>query len=849
MKYFKYASVITVGALLIFILFVQRNEGDIDTVASISESPDGRDEWRAMMRDGGVSQKQYDKALKDVEMDVLKAKKSHLKDGGLSKWEDLGPGNYAGRTRAIAVDPRNTNTLWVGGVSGGLWKSTNTGNSWTPKGLSIANFSITSILIDPDYPDTMFVSTGEGITAFGANAVSEDIPYQSTPGGGVFRSFDGGNSWERVPGISDFQLSSFFLWVNKIVFEPGDPSIFYAVTSDKNIDGVGSRGSIYKFENYGASYTYLQDFSLGGALDIEIDPINTTRIYVGYEEGLVKSNLLGNDLDFTNQNGVSGFPSDPGRVEIAIDPSTNTTVYALCEGDTINYGKLYKSTNGGLNWTDMNLSVEVFKSGSGGNQGWYDNTIWVDPVDPDVVIIGGISIFRSTDGGSSFTQISSPNDYYNGTSAHADCHIAVAASNYSSTARVLYFGTDGGICRATNISNTSLTSGWQIKNGNSLNTTQFYAFDVAGTSTDIEIIGGAQDNGTLLSIDDGLNWSHELGGDGGYCAISRQDPDIKWASKQNGRIYATFSGSFFFFDSLVASPNFIAPIAIFPNDGTKLLAGDQKLTQYDYDLGSNVRKDVSPTGSRTFVKISAIDIAPDGSKVVVGYTNGEVWIGTPGVTWDWGTGFAANFFRPISSISINPNNYNKIAVSTGGYFDNNVHISNDNGVSWTERSSGIPSLHINKLLWHYSEPGWIYAGTDLGVYASEDNGENWNVSPHFDLNDGPVFTEVTDMKWGPDLQSLDGPNLYIATYGRGIWKTKTGARPNIYFDYLNPSTQNVGTVADPYRTIEDGAETQANGQTWHIGANDYKTTETIILDKRLGVLQKSGTGSIIIGDN
>ena len=831
------------------VLAVIRHTSDMVILEDLSESPNGRDAYRSMMRAHSADHSKIEAAKQAIRSSL--DKKKNYKDAGLSTWEELGPGQYAGRTRAIAVDPRNTHTLWVGGVSGGLWKSTNAGDSWTPKGLDIANFSITSIIIDPDQPDTMYVSTGEGITTFGARAVTEHNPFQSTPGGGIFRSFDGGDTWERVPGMTDVQQESFFLWVNKIVFEPGDPSIFYAVTSSKNTSGLGSRGTIYKFENYGSSYSFLADFALGGALDIEVDPSNPARIWVGYEEGLVKSSVVGSDLVFEDQAGLNGFPVVTGRVEVAIDPTANTTVYALCQGDTTNYGMLYKSTNGGLSWTDMNLTAEPMGA-NGNNQGWYNNTIWVDPIDPDLVIIGGVRIYRSTDGGSSFTQISSPLDYYEGNSAHADCHIAVPASNYSTSARTVYFGTDGGICRAPNITNTSLTSGWQIKNGTTLNTTQFYAFDVAGSFTNPIIIGGTQDNGTLMSSQDGTAWTHELNGDGGFCAISRQDTSYRYATQQNGRIFLQDAlGIWQGFDTLRQSPTFISPIAIFPDDGTKFLAGDQGLTLYQantFIIGPVATKVVDPTVKRTSVNISAIDIAPDGSKVVVGYTNGEVWIGTPGTTWDWGSGFVLNLFRPITSVSISPHNFNKIAVSSGGYFDNNIHFTTNNGATWAERSSGIPALHVNKLLWHYNESNWIYAGTDLGVYASEDNGANWNVSPHFDLNDGPVFTEVTDLKWGPNIQTLYAPNLYAATYGRGIWKTQTGARSDIYFEFPHPG-QNLGTMRDPFRTIEDGESIQASGQTWHIAPGSYETTETIILDRRLGELDKTGTGSVIIGDN
>ena len=259
-------------------------------------------------------------------------------------------------------------------------------------------------------------------------------------------------------------------------------------------------------------------------------------------------------------------------------------------------------------------------------------------------------------------------------------------------------------------------------------------------------------------------------------------------------------------------------------------------------------RDVSPTVAVIGKNISAIDISPDGNKVVVGYTNGEVWIGTPGATWDWGTGPALNLFRPITSVAISPNDFDKIAISSGGYFDNNIWITADNGVTWIDRSDGIPALHVNKLLWHYQKSSWLYAGTDLGIFSTENNGQNWNVTPHFSINDGPVFSEITDMEWGPLAQALDAPNLYVATYGRGIWKSANGARSDIYFESLFPG-QNLGTIRDPYRTIEDGEETQAHGQTWHVAGGVYGNSKPVVLDKRIGVINKTGSGNVIIGEN
>ena len=158
-------------------------ESGNNLINTIEETPFGRDQYRAEMRAHSQTPEKIHHATKAIKTKFSKRK--NQKDAGLSTWEELGPGNYAGRTRAIALHPTLSNEIWVGGVSGGLWKSTDSGNSWTSKGQDVPNFSITSIIIHPTQPDTMYVSTGEGITAFGARAVTEQNPYQSTRGSGI----------------------------------------------------------------------------------------------------------------------------------------------------------------------------------------------------------------------------------------------------------------------------------------------------------------------------------------------------------------------------------------------------------------------------------------------------------------------------------------------------------------------------------------------------------------------------------------------------------------------------------------------------------------------------------------
>jgi len=130
----------------------------------------------------------------------------------------------------------------------------------------------------------------------------------------------------------------------------------------------------------------------------------------------------------------------------------------------------------------------------------------------------------------------------------------------------------------------------------------------------------------------------------------------------------------------------------------------------------------------------------------------------------------------------------------------------------------VPECLVNKLLLYYEESSWIYVASDLGMYGSEDNGANWGITPEFALNSGPVFHEFTDLRWGPK-NVTDGRALYASSYGRGIWKTSDDVLADIYIDEDHVGGQN-GTLDYPYKTIEQGENNQAHGQTWHIDGGD-----------------------------
>ena len=829
------------------------------------QSPEGRDEWRAMVRDYNYAPQKVEEARKVIREKASKLK-SIQKDAGLSDWESIGPTGVGGRVWAIATHPTDPDILWLGGVSGGIWKSNDRGATWVPKGDLLPSLAVTSILIHPTSPDTMFVSTGEGVRA---RADITGSQRNALPGAGIFRSYDGGNTWEKLPSINETNEDLFY-WVNKLAWDPVNQDRFYSVGHDKDKDGVDQNfigGVLHYFSSFGDAITDTERlFARGGFSDIDVSS-DGQKIWVGTSFNLLEfeKNQFNDFHVFLSVEhlGANGFLDDDvlGRVELEIAPTNEDIIYALAEDiSNTTFGYLMKSIDGGTSWDTMDMKifavnptddVQPFKNGNGGNQGWYDNTLWVSPSNPNHIIIGGIELWKSLDGGATFSKISDNGNYSygTGTSPHADYHIIVQTQDFGVSNTGFYVGNDGGIARANNYLNASPTAGWELINNN-LSITQFYASDVR---PGVGILAGAQDNGTSYFDDSSETWSEVFSGDGGYCGFGQGD--TIYFSIQNGIFYfkpEPNSASLGIMNTLTNNPAFIAPMVSF-DGGSKVLMADSLLWYSENPTDASSYVNVAPNIPRgAGVRITAIDV-DDNNRVAIGYSDGWVLrtnnLNTTPVIWQ--VIDSVNFSGYVTDIAIHPKDFSTIAVSLGGYRDDNIWITTDAGNAiWQERSNGMPALHVNSLLWHHSEDDWLYAGTDLGVLATEDKGANWNVSPGFGgVSDGPVFTEVTNLQWAGTSAATGARELFVTTYGRGIWKSEDFIRSgDTYFDEDHSGFE-FGIQTAPFTTIEQGEAIQAHGQTWHIDGGTYTTSGSVILDKRLGEIRKTGTGSVVIGEN
>ncbi|MDQ3817915.1 MAG: DUF4214 domain-containing protein, partial [Acidobacteriota bacterium] len=422
----------------------------------------------------------------------------------------------------------------------------------------------------------------------------------------------------------------------------------------------------------------------------------------------------------------------------------------------------YRSSDGGQTYTLVNTGKNYL-----GGQGWYDNIIWVDPTNSNTVIVGGIDLWRGTFDGTNLNLTKISQWQSAPSSAHADNHMIVESPQFNGTTnKTVYFGNDGGIYRTTDVYNVALTSLWTSLN-NGLGITQFYGG--AGNPTSGRIIGGTQDNGTLRYTGSTSPWNTPFGGDGGYCAADPTDTNYFYGEYVFLQIHrSTNGGSFsnYIYNGITdagsgSTANFIAPFILDPNNPNTLLAGGARLWRSaDVKAATPTWASIKDTvGSN----ISAIAVAKGNSDIIwVGHNNGDVYFTTNGTsdtpTWtrvDNGTTPLPNRF--CERIVIDPTNSSRVYVTFGGFNTGNVWRTNDSGATWTNISSNLPAAPVYAFAVWRQNPSFLYAGTEVGIFASADGGLSWSTS-----NDGPTNCSVDDLFWMNNT-------LVAVTHGRGMF--------------------------------------------------------------------------------
>lgn len=709
-----------------------------------------------------------------------------------TSWTPLGPGNIGGRLRAVLTHPTDDKRLLVGSVSGGIWKSTDGGQTWKAVDDFMPSIAVATLVRDPSNTQRVYAGTGESFAADGIRGL------------GVFVSKDGGDNWVQLGGTLPNDAQPDFYYVNRIAVHPTDSRIVLLAT----------KGGVYRSRNATDPVPVWTKVYAGMVLDIKFDPRNGDKVLLGegrqVSEGVV---LSGGAIAYSNDAGVTFGPkrvlvsSDAakGRVEIAWAPATSGLVAAVTEDATEGTkisGTLWVSVDSGATWYATPNSVPNHL----GTQGDYDNTAWFDPTDSRRLVVGGIDLYRGdgddkwweTNKALGWTKIS---DWSVTGSVHADQHAIVHASNYSASNRVVYFGNDGGIYRSNDIAahdGSNFTAQW-VNLNNGLPVTQFYSGagrKYANNTT--RIVGGTQDNGSLKGTGAGLSWTEFFGGDGGYSAVDPVDANVYYGEYIYAAIHRANTGgnSKIICDGpnpiregskgkvdegncgpdMTGEANFIAPFVLDPNNPNTMLVGAKSLwrstdVKADAPSWSIVKPLQDPAYPKNY--ISAIAVAPTDSKQVwVGHNYGEVYCTRNGTdaapNWTKVSTTLAGGLAPrrmVLRITVDPDNANRVFVTYGGYEAGNVRELTDSQQvckempTVTNRQGNLPSAPVRSLVRHPKNRDWLYVGTEVGTFASTDGGTVWSTT-----NEGPSSVSVDELFW------LDGATLVAATHGRSMFQ-------------------------------------------------------------------------------
>lgn len=669
------------------------------------------------------------------------------------RWEEIGPHNIGGRTKDVKFNPQNPNTIFAASASGGLWRSYTGGvgtSAWERIETGYPVLGISSIEISPIDSNTIFIGTGE-VYNYG-NALGGEVvrTTRGSYGIGILKSTDFGNSWiksldwsyNEERGVQDLEIDQY------------NPQIIWAATTE----------GIYKSTNNGNSWQEI--FSIQMVIDIEIHPVNSNIVFAT----VGNFRTPGHGIYRTTNGGQSwhklgnGLPTEfGGKAHISISKSNPNIVYlSIGNGYTTGAGTwLCKSTDGGDSWTIVNTTDYATY------QGWYSHWVGVHPNNPNFVLVGGIDIWKSTDGGSTLIRktdwsswyfgdvpIGGPEGPYN--YAHADHH---SVTFHPTNPNIIYFGTDGGVFRTTDGGETfeGCNGGYQ--------TTQFYnGFSSAPYLINLAI-GGMQDNSTAI-YKGTKAWFRAIGGDGCQTGINYNNPDIMYGTVQYLRIYRTTNRGLSF--SYIGPPSldnpaFAAPFVVCPSNPNVIYAGSRKIhksinggtnwTTLNSDRQLDGNEILSIGVSATSTDTLYVATAPINSraKVFKSTNGGNSFVEITGNLPD----------RYPDDIAVDPTNSKIVYIVFSGFGTPHLYKTTNGGESWFDISSQLPDVPSSAIAINPANPNQLFFGNDLGVYYSPDRGENW-----FSINNGlPYACQVIDLSIpkGTDL-------IRVVTHGNGVYQ-------------------------------------------------------------------------------
>jgi photosystem II stability/assembly factor-like uncharacterized protein len=685
-----------------------------------------------------------------------------------------------GRINTLAFHPTDSNTMWVGVAQGGVWKTYNHGQSWIPlTDKSLPILRVSDIAVDPNHPDTMYVSVGD-YAYLGVALDLDDRNRHTHYGMGVYKTTDAGQTWQPT-GLTFQQLGRDGSLTRRVFVNPQNSQELLAA----GIFGVR------KSYDGGQSWSPRLDSLIW---DIEQSPANPNVLYASSAyvhnlraggAALLKSTDFGESWTLLN----SGIPArDVQRVEIAISSADTNYVYAVACGLDRGFYGVWRSTDAGQSWNlqasaaqgSPNILHWYQGNGSGG-QGTYDLVLLVDPQDRDKVYAGGINLWGSEDGGQTWNGASYwVADF--GPSVHADQHFLA----HNPLDDRFYLCNDGGLARTRQIEIGSWDSAlidpgytwptrWEdISDG--IEVRSFYRLGISAGHPSL-LVAGSQDNGTSFK-DGGGNWTNVTGGDGMECLLHPSDARYLYTSAQYGSIYrSTDGGSNFRYivrdirQQGADQGEWTTPFAFAPGDPQTLYAGYGQVwrSTNEGDDWSPISSFAPVPGTGTVPPASALAVAPSDAQTL--YVAKRIVHSLNAPSTLWRTTDGGNNWTNITAglpdslyftyLTVDDDDPLTLWVSLKGFQAGaKVYKSTDGGDSWQNISYNLPNLPANCIVHQPgSDDNIVYVGMDRGVYYLSDTASQWELYSEYLPN-----VIVSELEVNPT-----SGKLYAATFGRGVW--------------------------------------------------------------------------------
>lgn len=665
-------------------------------------------------------------------------------------WEQSGPTNVGGRVTAIAVHPTTPSVLWIGAADGGVLKSTNSGTNWTPLTDEFGSLSIGALALHPTDPTILYAGTGE------ANASGD-----SYDGIGILKTTNGGTTWTTA-GLPESQR------IGRIAFDPVNPNRIHVAVAGSLFTKGPNRG-MYRSTDAGATWQqtlFVSDST--SAIDVAVHPTDGNIVYAAFWERLrsprnrkvggassrIWKSTNGGDTWSVLSTGLPTPGPTVGRIGLAIAKSLPTTVYAIYADDPGFFAGVYRSTNSGTSWTRVDNGSDLSDVYS--SFGWYFGNIRVSPSNPNTVFVVGFDLARSTNGGSSWSFITQDQ--------HVDFHdLAIVPSSPG----LFFSGNDGGVFSTTN-------SGGSWAKKPDLPITQFYAITV-DPQLPQRIYGGTQDNSTPRTLTGALDdWDILIGGDGFTCIVDPTNSNVIYGEFQYGGLMKSTNGGSSFVDATSGVGfsdriNWHMPFVMDPSNSQRLYLGTHRV--YRSTNGAGLWTAISPDltdgsggGNLVFGTITTLAVAPSApGTVYAGADDGNVHVTTnDGGSW---TEIDAGLpLRWVTRVAVDPQNAAIAYVTFSGYkqddFLPHVFRTTNFGGTWTDISSNLPEAPVNDLVVDPENTGRLYIATDVGVFETSDLGGSWEV-----MGTNLPFAVIADLELHNATRTL-----VAGTHGRSSFK-------------------------------------------------------------------------------